>query len=426
MLQREGQDPQPGYMDGVCVKISEKYKPPPRINLAVSYAQRLLLNKQVQDIIPYDFHLESSIKHKVRELRNVRKQLLDEKKDRMEKLKEARLRYEKKLLENKKSNEDATAETKDSTGLIENEQIINATAVSTGMIYPTSYSYILTPTPLSNTDTSQTFNGDPNEKSPFNISDFEADTSSPFDNMELKTINDIEELAQVLKKEEASNNTYNAAQLYSNYVPLPSTSTQSVIPSSYNIKPQFPSYMPPLDQSVSTMNNVNGYFYNYDVINPNQNFQPYSYNTRTSNVKETNHFYKNVPDIMKSLESDLDNTHISKNGASTNQNDLVKVRPSRIQESGNEQVIKSIEADDTYDLLPKNLQYLSKGISSMGFPLSRVARACQVLGDDQKKIVEHLLAMSELLDLGFSESDVSKALLQCNNDRDKALDILIS
>lgn len=34
--------------------------------------------------------------------------------------------------------------------------------------------------------------------------------------------------------------------------------------------------------------------------------------------------------------------------------------------------------------------------------------------------------MSELLDLGFSEQQVSPVLLQCNNDRDKALDILIS
>lgn len=32
-----------------------------------------------------------------------------------------------------------------------------------------------------------------------NLSDFESDTSSPFDNMELKTINDLEELASVLK-----------------------------------------------------------------------------------------------------------------------------------------------------------------------------------------------------------------------------------
>lgn len=42
------------------------------------------------------------------------------------------------------------------------------------------------------------------------------------------------------------------------------------------------------------------------------------------------------------------------------------------------------------------------------------------------QIVEHLLAMSELLDLGFQEKDISNALLECDNDRDKALDKLIS
>ena len=58
--------------------------------------------------------------------------------------------------------------------------------------YPTQP--ILTPVPLSHTV--------PVVQAPhaaFNISDFEADTSSPFDNMELKTINDMEELASVLQ-----------------------------------------------------------------------------------------------------------------------------------------------------------------------------------------------------------------------------------
>lgn len=40
-----------------------------------------------------------------------------------------------------------------------------------------------------------------------NLSDFESDTSSPFDNMELKTINDLEELASVLKPTSVLNNT---------------------------------------------------------------------------------------------------------------------------------------------------------------------------------------------------------------------------
>lgn len=39
--------------------------------------------------------------------------------------------------------------------------------------------------------------------------------------------------------------------------------------------------------------------------------------------------------------------------------------------------------------------------------------------------MEHLLAMSELMDLGFSEKDVTNALIDCNYDRDKALDRLV-
>lgn len=55
---------------------------------------------------------------------------------------------------------------------------------------------ILTPVPItvSSVDTCSSKVSDN-----FNFSDFEADTSSPFDNMELKTINEMEELAHVLQ-----------------------------------------------------------------------------------------------------------------------------------------------------------------------------------------------------------------------------------
>lgn len=95
----------------------------------------------------------------------------------------------------------------------------------------------------------------------------------------------------------------------------------------------------------------------------------------------------------------------------------------------------------------------------MGFPLSRAARAIGDLGGkDNKKVVEYLLAVQwleelglpgddaekalalndydqerakkyhdnlcTLKDLGFSEDEASKALLKFNTDRDKALDYL--
>lgn len=42
------------------------------------------------------------------------------------------------------------------------------------------------------------------------------------------------------------------------------------------------------------------------------------------------------------------------------------------------------------------------------------------------QIIEHLISLTELLELGFDEIKVSDALLQFDNDREKALDYLIS
>lgn len=42
------------------------------------------------------------------------------------------------------------------------------------------------------------------------------------------------------------------------------------------------------------------------------------------------------------------------------------------------------------------------------------------------QIIEHLISLTELLELGFDEIKVSDALLKFDNDREKALDYLIS
>lgn len=100
-------------------------------------------------------------------------------------------------------------------------------------------------------------------------------------------------------------------------------------------------------------------------------------------------------------------------------------------------------------------------LSDMGFPKCRAARAVVELGRvHEKKIVEYLLAIQSLeengipnnyaekaltltqhdqskariyyenlctlKDLGFHEDEVSAALVKCNFDRDKALDLLIA
>lgn len=111
--------------------------------------------------------------------------------------------------------------------------------------------------------------------------------------------------------------------------------------------------------------------------------------------------------------------------------------------------------------LTEDDQKLAQHLSDMGFPLGRAARAIRDLGSrDNKKVVEYLLAvqyleefgmlgddaekilplteydqekaklyhqnLQTLKDLGFPEEQASMALLKCDIDRDRALDLLIA
>lgn len=62
----------------------------------------------------------------------------------------------------------------------------------------------------------------------------------------------------------------------------------------------------------------------------------------------------------------------------------------------------------------------------MGFQREMVIRAVSRVGGDDKKIVEHLIPLSELLQMGFEEERVSEALIKFDNNKDRALDYLIS
>ncbi|XP_063908788.1 ubiquitin-associated protein 1 [Zophobas morio] len=425
MANKQVQETSGGYMDNVRVKISEKYKPPPKIGLPMSYAQRLTLNKQIQDTIPnYEFVLEKTVVEKMKEWRNARSVMFQQLSVRLEKAKvEEKKKREEKIEYQQGEKEEESSPTNNlylgpSQSYQQKQPILVPTQAT-----PNLFSSILTPIPLKDQIFAQNIEYKSPEKSPFNISDFEADTSSPFDNMELKSINDLEELAQVLKGDQDPKLPLN----YSTSQSSTSLSYPAVGPSNYSYTiPNTTSYMQPVS---SLYTNTNGYYYPPETIAKSTAYNsPYPYSNQIENrnyscspgQESKMSTYKNIPDIMKTLQNELNNTHLD------NTRSIVEPRQSKDADVFPKVKTKSEDLCDEFNSLPKNMQDMSKAISSMGFPLSRVARVCKIVGNDQKKVVEHLLAMSDLLDLGFSESRVSTALLQCDNDRDKALDILIS
>lgn len=369
MSYKQGQETTTNYIDGLKVKISEKYKPPPRINLVMSYSQRLSLNKKIQDNMPnYDFTLEHKINDKINEYKNVRKLTLETRNERLDKIKEARRKFEEQQQKESKEANVAVQTTRTDSTHVQYEKNSNV-LIPTQVPSSTCSINILTPT-VSNKN--EYVNSKINDRSPFNISEFEADTSSPFDNMELKTINDMEELALVLKGEGKSHSqqystNYNSTT-YNNY----SQSNNSITSYSCNIHPN----------SAYAYNRTNGYY--CDPYSSNFNYKlDYNYDTIDPNVENQ---LKSVPDIMKDLQTELDNSHISQEdsynillSSSKISHQIDKNKTNRCENSKE-------DLENPYNGLTKELQNLSLNISLMGFPLDRVARACAVLGNDNKKV----------------------------------------
>lgn len=343
------------YVDEVKVKIHENYKPPPKISLVMTHNQTLALNKKIIENLPkYDFVREKNVLKMCNDWQASRSKMLDERKAKLDKINEQIAELKKK-----------TEEEMPSCSFSPEAPTSNVSTMSL------NFSNILQPTPLGNINSTVSVDA----KSPFNISEFETDTSSPFDNVALKSINDMEELAKVLKIEDYAATT--SQYSYSNFA-------------------NHPVYV---SNPLNSYTNVNGFYSSSSL----QSIPATNYESKKSNYmflgNDDNRTFNNVNYTSSSTTTDLKNVADKK---------TIPDLPNPFNE------------------LPKNLQDLSKSINLMGFPLDRVARTCKIYGDDNKKVIEHLLAMSQLLDLGFPEKKVTEALLQFDNDRDKALDKLVS
>ncbi|KAJ8927638.1 hypothetical protein NQ314_019880 [Rhamnusium bicolor] len=408
MSSKQGHESLESYTDNIRVKISESYKPPPRINVPMTYAQRLTLNKQIQDNMPnYEFLLEKAVVEKMKEWRAARTTISEDKKAKLEKVKQELKKKELERIEQEKLDE-VEVKTVDETVTVPNNDF-NPTSsnvafaggttidhsyanytTNSSILLPTqvgaNYSNILTPIPLNNC-VNQQYNCKPVDKSPFNLSDFENDTSSPFDNMELKSINDMEELAQVLKSEETKYKINTPIyQPYQSAQPTSSAHLQPNYPnyvgySTYNI-PNSTSY---IQQVASDYSHTNGYYYPPDVTQ-NQTFHsPYVY----SKPSNTDYNYTHSAPLVETknrINSHLDN--ILTNPSYIRDNAIPQTSRPKSTEAimNNRTDAKTEELDDPYNLLPKSQQDLCRSITSMGFPLSRVARTCKLLGDDHKKV----------------------------------------
>ncbi|XP_045776006.1 uncharacterized protein LOC123874576 [Maniola jurtina] len=535
------------FMDGVPVKISEKYKRPPRIELPYSITECPLRSQNFVESIKYCSTFERNVLSKLKELRSAKETKKNERRHRLQLLEEAK---QKKLdaiavaeaeerLKQLSVSEVSYPSTDEISALSPDdkpEKICDTCpiqdsspevdkSVNTDGEYPCSSAQsqtnILQPVQVQSNYQQGNLLDDPDPLQEFKMQttmikyphynqntdaltfkDFENDTSSPFDNVELKTINDMELLAQVLQSQrsvtscQASN--YNQEDLYPGYT---NCATQAQIegvtylPNAYveqqvqgpNVIYSSPQHYP-VSNGYYVQENVcdnlpveNMYMPNYqyyipqypgpnipyqqygqlptgstEMQAPNGSFipQPYYFqypqvpvpyvantftqvpeqkeledNPSVSSQVTVKSRSRSVPDIVKELNDELASAHQRANERSYNASPAPVNVPRSSSHSDKKEERRKRRAEklpNPYEKFPTKLQNMCQKIHGMGFPLDRVARVCSLVGENDKKVIECLLILGELMDLGFSEARVSAALVKHEFNRDKALDELVS
>ncbi|XP_034486174.1 uncharacterized protein LOC117790737 [Drosophila innubila] len=507
-------------MEDVPVKIVERYKPPPLVyQLPQTVANRLAQyhpNYFDGQAFQYDFQLERTVLSKCQHWRQMRHQQQQARHVRQEQRKQERQRAleakQKEMLGaveypsaadlSSDSDDDETAAesspttpspTTTTTTATSKSKSINATK-SREQVEPKSinscnnFHDILQPTILSGT-TATPVVANHKRNSSLNYADFEYNmNSSPFDNIELKTINDLDILAQVLHQSQLTQNSQVSEEeedqktqpdeqpgekqvdrveteeapvelelavttLAETKATLDSVNFQMHCDDGQNIPAMYPTthnYNTPQQQQLNNYQHMvyNQHYYpqvsGQQQLYHNHNYLQHGYvngygtpthlpaipgsNNSPStasillNPQEVDTKSRSVPDILRELKTELQQAEKRRARLhSHNENEqqaMVLTLPQQESQAPPSNV-------NIFQELAEPAQKLAQRISSMGFPLERVAKVVNLCGVDDKKIIEHLIPLGELMDLGFEETKISAALLKFDNNKDKALDYLI-
>jgi len=486
------------YMDGIPVKISEKYKPPRKITLPGCLINKLRHDRPQME--NYDFALERSVLEKVSELKKIR-----EKEEEERKAKEAELAQ----LEEAASQIAIDASTPappppapltTPTSFNTPAAIPTPTAISPPIAIPTptpmpalatihnsspvTQSSILTPMPIATKASGQT-----KREYGINISDFESDTSSPFENMELKAMNDMELLADILGDSNTTSTTSLKANKSGPIQPINGYNLHQGISgtnhllnyqnwngyyhhsahASYHHRPPSNLHSPPqLHPSASFTHTPYPQLQQQQSIlpppppNPNVALKKSIYDDLRQKVKERQHQVQYVPpptfpqrfEPQPSSSKTYSPPLTSPTGSLSESHHYpqAEARPRREEPKSS--------LPNPFHELPHSYQTLAMRVAEMGFPLARCARATQIFSNNEAKVVEFLLQVQsmeekgypgdivekalttynqdmemtskyldnfqQLITFGFSEVDVMEALTKSNNNINAALEVLIS
>nr|SVE75813.1 EOG090X07V0 [Daphnia hispanica] len=426
------------YLRGISVKISEKYRPPRRPTLPPGLCHFEPPSHLFCDDI--DLLDESSALKLVESIRDLRTQESVRRKQRISTL-------EKQNVEEKEKDEITSRLTLNSqTNIIPSQNVI-ILHPSNGQLLPRNQASmeVLTPIQSSTVEIKKKEN-----MSVINLAEFESYSTNPFEEMELKTLNDKEELAMLLQPN--SQSSYGLP--YQNYNPPPMTTWPE-------------QRQPPLGQYESTTAWIpnESTLFGMDKISLGNMGTPMQSHDRAvlhRNLRQA----KSVPDLSDAGfgTEGVPTNHTSFTGA-WDKRLSSRTPPPRLTL---DTIKRPMPKSNVTHSLPfeKNLDAVEKclvqQLHDMGFVRETAARAITRMGANEKDVVDqllliqkleeaghsieriesalnvlkpckelpeqiehHLLLVGQLSALGFDHGKISSALVAACHNRDKALDILL-
>jgi hypothetical protein len=260
-----------------------------------------------------------------------------------------------------------------------------------------------------------------------NTKEFESDTSSPFDNVELQTIDDMQELNDVFQ-------AFNSKPVETK-VSINDSHDSHDSHDSSDSSNRFDNCQTNhvnSDQSGSLVNNINSidifgvYSYQIPVNNtsseqtiPNNwvqynNDSKVNYSSNMFNDSTAAHLYQSQYNNLRSSKSASDlPTLLSSEESFITKRERSHTPPCYSSKTKNKKHIngrQTLILNDPFEELSQYSKDFVNSISSMGFERSRVARAVKHINTDDKKVLDFLLQLQTLEEDGYDCCEAEIAL----------------
>lgn len=258
------------------------------------------------------------------------------------------------------------------------------------------------------------------------IKDFESDISSPFDYVELQTIDDMQELNDVFQAFQSK--SCPTKQTISDNMSKSDTGFNSDLHNSLSQNN--------CEQNASSTHNMNGFNiftpYGYQSVidqsmaanrshgDASSNWLAAGYDNSQTSTKTVAYVNSNSIGAQCSPENNLrssksasdlpnlvENEEVATNSVRRQRSHTPPCASARSKKVGPKQ---TLVLNDPYEELSADSKRLVDSISSMGFERSRVARAVKHMDSDHKQVIDFLLQIQALEESGYDSCEAEIAL----------------